>query len=221
LIIANRKGSDEFWHFLFPFIPLLTAMPKDSVRIADLVAIGDQLNSADDGLYFRPQSDGAAHWVVRLQLETATILSITALDDRSDTAIAAFLLVSFLKGFEKEIQHEIIAANKIGRNEVTISVVNQAQIPNDIRSYIPPGMSSEPCVVTRPTSPASDDAMPTIVMCRPDISDRWEADMGKASAAQILFALTLVEIVFQLFKGEVEEETLRPKILKVIRKTIS
>jgi len=220
-IFASRDSTSEFWPFLFPFMPLLTAMPKNSLRLVDLVAIGDQLTSGSDGLYFKPQRDGAAHWVVRLRLAEPSVISITSLDDRVDTAIATFLLVLFLKGFEKEIQEEIILAHKIGRNEVTVSVVSLVELPEDIRALLPTTIGKESCAVTRPTFPAGDRPVPTMVICRTDISDHWEAESGRGSAVQFLLGLTLVEIVFQLFRGEVEVPTLQPKIIDVIRKTIS
>ncbi len=202
-------------------IPLLTVIPKDSLRLVDLVALGDELNSGIEGLHFKPQSDGAAHWVLRVRLDEPAILSITSLDERADTSVAALLLVSFLKGFEKESQNEIVLANKIGRREVTVQVANLEEMPEDIRNAFPPDVSEKVCSVTRPTDTAGDHDVPTLVICRSDISAHWEAERGKASAVQTLLALSLAEIVFQLFKGQVEMETLYPKIIDVIKKTIS
>lgn len=216
-ILLTEVTDRAHWRMLFPLLPLLVTPQAGSLTLQQIVAVGDRLHNASRGIHFKPHTDGAAHWVLALDIGNKLICTISSLDDRTDTTLATTLLVLFLKGFEDTIR-EIVPRVQQMPEELTILVVNVLEIPPDLKQYLPSDWD-HPCAVTRPTRPG--DAVPTIVFCAGDIAQKWQAGVGTGNALQVLLGLTLVEVLYQLLRGEVDMETLRPKILAVVSDTIS
>ena len=182
--------------------------------------MADGLHGSCPGLSFKPQQDGAAHWVIELNLQTPLLCTITQLDDGVDTAIAAMILALFLKGFEDKIREEITTAQGMATNELYINICNIRDVPKDIEGFMKPALESQVCAVTRPSNPL-DSTAPTVVVCREDIANNWAPGHRGGGSMQILIGLTLVEIVYRLFAGEVDLDSLNPKIVELVRETTS
>jgi len=199
-------------------MPLTAGISEWQLSLLDIVELGDLIQDRIAGLHFKPQSDGAL-WVVALDLQQPVILTITCLDARVETFTAATLLALFFKGFERSIA-EILAVPQIPRQELDIHVCNIESMPSDMRPYFPPNFTT--CAVTRPTQPPKEGGyVPTFVVCHEDIGRQWRAGTGSVSAVQLLLGETLVEVAYQLLKGDVDLDVLKPKIVGIVRKTVS
>lgn len=205
---------------LLALIPLLAAVRTNSLTMSDVVYIGDQISRAFPVFSFKPHSDGAAHWVVRLDFSTPVTCSIQQIDDRVETSLVVMFLALFLKGFEQEIQQSIILSPVLPQNEIAITVISLSEHKQLISEStdIPDGL---PCVVTRPTNPKDPSRVPTHVIYRDDISSKWHAGQRRGSELQSLFGMTLLEIVYQLFEGAVDLKSIQPSIVSVVRRSIS
>jgi tetratricopeptide (TPR) repeat protein len=212
--------QQDGWRVLLPILPLLVSVSPNTLRLSDIVDLADGLHKMRLGISFKPQHDGAAHWVLDLDLQTHLLFSITLFDNGVDTATAAMLLVLFLKGFEQSIREELTTAQQFPINELTIQILNTRSLPRDMDKYFKPAIEDEVCVVTRPTALAAQN-VPTIVICREDIASNWKAGKRDGGSMQMLIGLTLTEIVYRLFEREVALESLRPKIVELVRKTMS
>lgn len=219
-LLALEFNPTENWRILFPILPLLVSVPTDIMQMFDIVDLADELHRVVPDISFKPKSDGAAHWVLNLDLQTPFLCSITQLDDGTDTATAAMILALFLKGFEVEIREELTTGVRVACDEIPIQICNTRDLPDGFEKYLGPSVKSDVCAVTRPTDMA-DTVVPTIVICRDDIAENWGAGKRKGSAMQMLVGISLAEIAYRLFKGEVDMETLRPKIVGIVRRTIS
>jgi hypothetical protein len=219
-LLQPANGAKESWRALLPFIPLLVSLPVGSPNLEDLAEVGDRLHEGIGGVHFKPYNDGSGHWVLYLNLGRNLICSISTLDGRVDTSVAACLVAVFLKGFENEIQTEVFSGNEVARSEISIEVGNIESVPSDIRSYISPTLSHQACAVTRDAKPKSSDHVPVFVFCRANIQDEWRLEPGKGSALHLLLGLTLVALVFQLLNGEIESAVLEPKIVHLVRTTV-
>ncbi len=220
LIAQGYRFQQESWRMLFPILPLLVSVPPNALSLSDIIDLSDGLHRACSGISFKPQNDGAAHWVLDLQLQTPFLCSITQLDDGADTATAAMILTLFLKGFEQNIREEFTTSQGLAIDELAIQICNTRDLPRDIDNYFKPAVEDQVCVVTRPTDP-SDRNVPTIVICREDIASRWVAGRRGGGSMQTLIGMSLNEIAYRLFGGEVDLESLRPKIVGLVRKTMS
>jgi hypothetical protein len=219
-LLEEAKGTKESWRALFPFIPLLVSLPVGSPNLEDLAEVGDRLHEGMSDVHFKPYNDGSGHWVLYLNVGRKVICSISTLDGRVDSSVAALLLAVFLKGFEKEIQAELLSTTEVARSEISIEVANIESAPPEIRPYVSPTLSHQACAVTRATDPKSSDQVPVFVFCRAGIQDEWRLEPGKGSALHLFLGLTLVELVFQLLNGEIETAVLEPKIVNLVRKAV-
>jgi tetratricopeptide (TPR) repeat protein len=216
--LLSQTEHAEGWKLLFPAMPLLVSVPDVSSALPDLVELGDLIQDRISGLHFKPNDNGAS-WVMNLNLRQPVILTVTCLDDRADTFIAAGLLSLFFKGFEQSIA-EMLSVPEIPRRELDIYIGNIDSIPPNMLSYFPASFNT--CVVTRPSHSSPDsDHVPTFVVCSPDLAKKWEVGTGSGSAVQILIGKVLIEVVYQLLKGEVDLDVLEPKIVEIVRKTVS
>lgn len=208
---------------LLAMVPLIAAAPSGVWKPGDIVQLGERLFSAVSGIAFKAQPDGAVHWVVRLGLATPVVCSVQQVDTEPSTALVATLLVLFLRGFQDEIQRQVVLSSSLPRREIAIQVLGTKAFKEHVTSDPTLELPSEerPCVVSRPTSPKDRESVPTVVICHDDIAQHWHAGRGSGSAIQLVFGLTLLEIVYQLFEGEVDMEALRPKIVSVVRRSIA
>ncbi len=219
-LLAKVDSKTPIWRTLFPLIPLLTALPDSGISIKDTADLGQALAERMEGIHYKPTRSGAPHWVFTLGFAQPLICSVSALDDETETAVVCTLITLFLKGFETDIQEKIVQGTTVTAREVQVVVGSSASFPEDLLHELGSGLVEQPCIVTRPTRPL-EDPVPTFVLIRKGIAREWAPGSGKTSALQILLGETLVEFVFQLFRGEVELEVLQPKIASLLRQTIS
>ncbi len=216
-LVAQSKGTDA-WRLLFAAIPLTTGASEWQLSLPDVVELGDTSQDRIAGLHFKPLSGGAL-WVIALDLRQPVILTISCQDTRLETFTAAALLALFFKGFEASIA-DIIGVPQVPRSELDIFVCNVDSMPQDLQSYFQEDFTT--CAVTRSTRLSkSDEYVPTFVVCHQDIGRQWRTGTGLGSAVQVLIGKVLSEVVYQLLNGEVDLDVLRPKILQILRQTVS
>jgi tetratricopeptide (TPR) repeat protein len=218
-VLGQGNGKTTSWRMLFPLIPLLTAVPENGISLKDTAELGLAIAEKLDDIHYKPRSSGAPHWVFTLGFVEPVICSVSAIDDEVETAVICTLITLFLKGFEGDIQEKIMPGAVALAREVRMSVGSSVSLPESLPEFRSK-LVELPCIVTRPTRPM-EDPVPTFVFFREGISKDWAPGSGKVSALQILLGETLVEFVFQLFRGEVELEVLRPKMVSLLRRTIS
>lgn len=217
---SKTEGDQESWRLLFLSLVLCAAFKSNELRPFDLAQLSERISKKINGLTYKPRPGGGGHWVLTLSLREKVICSINQLDDSVDTTMAAMFIAFFLKGFEEKIVSEILVGVTPTRRELNVMVANIAEMPEDIRSFVSPHLNGNFCAVTRPTSP-DDDTAPTLVSCEEHIGDNWGVGEGRGGALQSILGLTLLELVYSMAHGEIELETLKPKIVSVIRETIS
>ena len=62
---------------------------------------------------------------------------------------------------------------------------------------------------------------PTIVFIGKNFLTRAVAGEGIGGSMQHLFAFSLLELIYQCFKGQVDESEISPKIVSIVRETLS
>jgi tetratricopeptide (TPR) repeat protein len=219
-IVARDSSSKEVWQLLFPILPLLTSATNSSISNFEIVTLADSLHKNIDGISFKPRVDGSSNWTVELSGKNPVSFTIAQIDNENDSAICAMILALFLKGFEKDIEYQFASDEGFFCNEISIQICSASELTGTTEEMIRPALRDAPCTVSS-LSDISDLETPTIIFCREDIAESWEAGTGKGSSIQLLIGLTLTEIAYRLLGGEVERETLRPKVLEILRKTVS
>jgi tetratricopeptide (TPR) repeat protein len=220
-IIERGSSGRPAWRVLFPLMPLLAALPQKGLTLADAVVLGEQLSARISGMHYKPHSDGAPHWNIVLDYRQAVLCTVSALDSEVETAVVCTLIILFLKGFETQVKERIVGTEAISQREVRIIVGSSVSVPSDVAPHVTPDLVDSPFVVTRPTSFQADETIPTIVFFREGITKEWMPGSGKGSSMQGILATALLELVFQCFRGEIELEVLRPKVVNLMRHTVS
>lgn len=220
--IKENKSKLANWKILYSgivFMYLLKEKPEPYISYKLAKLITDDVSD----IFFREEGDGTRAWTVMLNLSTRVSISIVTLDKSHETNIACFALALFIKAFENEMNVEILAGGT-QITEVTINVGRYDMFPQTFKesvskiANIEEVLESQSCSITRPTE--FTENTPTIIFLSHDFFDEFAFGEGKGGSLQTLFGLTLVELAYQLLRGEVDSEILRPKIVSLVRKTI-
>lgn len=205
---------------LLALIPLLTSIPIDILVASDLVEVAEKICKQHPHIHFKPSPDGSANWTFSVRInDKPCLFSVSVLDDRVDTNVVALLLTIFLVAFNNTID-QILNLGFITRSEINVVIVNSEEAIRNIPILKEESALEEIVTVSRAAHPKVYRDTPIIVFCR-DISCHWRGGTGRSSALQTLYGLFLKEVAYMLLDGEVENESLRPKIVEVVRKTIS
>lgn len=212
----------ESWRPLYAgvvFSSLLRDRPQPffAYRLARALARGAT------GLFVREEPEGSRLWTLVLDLGRPVTISISSLDSSPETSVAAFALAMFMKGFEDELRRELLADEELA-DELQIHVAHVDHVPNDLRVMLDQQLgvgaklAKEACIVTRPSD--FQVPTPTTVFVGPRFLVELELGTGRGGSLQELFGYALVEVVFQLLRGAVEVESLYPKVVSLVRKTL-
>ena len=202
-------------------LALSMAVPRDTLQLPDLVDVGEIISRQHANISFRATPDGAAHWTIELLFSKPVIVSVIQIDDRPDVALITLCLILVLVAFSSDIFEDVLSGLPPERVAANVQVCNF----NEAKELFPLekiGLDSEPadCAVTQATNVASDARAPILVVTSTTLTKEWLPGSGSVNHGQVLFAKVLVELVFHLQGGEIEVETLYPKVVNLIRKTI-
>ncbi|WP_321477204.1 hypothetical protein [uncultured Paludibaculum sp.] len=216
--ILSQSGT-ETWRKTFPLIPLLASLPEGALSLRDTAVLGSEIATSISSVHCKSRTDGAPHWVVGLGTHKPILCSITALDADVESALAIGVLVAFLKGFEQDIEDQIIRENAVLRREIQLFIGSHRSMPRDVAESLRIAEVKEPCVVTRAEDPHHE--VPIFIILKAGVTRDWMPGKGAASSMQMVMGTALGELISAMFHHEIELEVLMPKVLKVIRRTIS
>jgi hypothetical protein len=175
-------------------------------------------------LFVREEGDGSRIWTIVLNLGRRVVLSVSSFDTTPDSNVATFALAMFIKSFEEELAHELIGS-RAQIDEICIHVARLDQVPSDILHIsnetlnLSGIVAKQSCGISRPTDFGT--RIPTFVFLSQTFLQEIVFEEGHGGSLQALFGLTLIEITYQLLLGKVDEEEIRPKVVSLVRKTLS
>lgn len=216
---AVRKPSFRLLHAGL----VLAFLLKDDPRPFLLAKLAETITQNMDGLDARELGDGQWLWTVVLELDRPVTVTFEPIDETPATALAAFGLSLFVKAFEGELRDKLVALPMI--DELLVQVWSYEAMPADFRETADRTigtdkiLAEQSCAVTRPTSFV--EGTPTFVVLAPRFLEEVMFGEGIGGSLHLLFGLTLVELVFQLLRGEVDIDEIRPKVVSLVRKTLS
>ena len=198
------------------------ALPSGVMRLSDVVGVGEIISRKYEQVSFRANQDGAAHWTVQVMLGCPVIVSVVQIDDQPEVSIVTLCVSLALVAFAEEIFEHVLSTKEPQRIEANVQICSYSEA----RQLLPlekVGLTSEPesCAVTRATDVAADSGAPILVITSDTLTEKWLPRLGDGTSGQMLFARVLVETIFHLQAGEVEAESLYPKVAQLISRTIS
>lgn len=202
-------------------LALSMAVPPQTLTTGDIVDVGEQLARLGLDISFRARPDGAAHWAMNVPLGRPVIVTISQIDDRPDVSLITLCLTLVLIAFAPDILEDVLVGAPPLRDEANIQVSNfdEAKILVPLENI---GLTSLDggCAVTRATNVKADAGAPIFVVTGNNLTREWLVGSGKGNSGQELFANVVVELVYHLQAGEIELESLYPKVITVIKRTI-
>lgn len=216
---AVRESSFRLLHAALALALLLKDDPRPSVH----AKLAETISGEVDGVDAHELGDGRRVWTIVLSLEPRVTITLEGIDETSATVLAVSTLSLFMKAFEDELRDQLVAAPSI--EELVIQVASYDAMPSDLRESMDRTMrtrdvlAEQSCAVTRPTSFGENS--PTFVILGPRFLEKLTFGEGTGGSLQELLGMTLVEVVFQLLRGEVDMEQIRPKVVSLVRRTLS
>jgi tetratricopeptide (TPR) repeat protein len=220
LIEVFKERPHEEWRLLFPTLVMAAGCAK-ALTIYDYVRIGEAVSDQVIDLLCQPEMDGGARWIVTLSLSSPVAISIVPVDNKESTALAGLLLALFLKGFETELARDLFQGVRIG-SELSIMIGESSSLPEDIQKHVNKSLKDRSCVVSRPNNIHDDSPdLPTNVFLSDSFLDELIVGKGRGGALQLLLGMTLIEVSFRLLRGAVDLDVLTPKVVQLVRRSIS
>ena len=203
-------------------LALSMAVPQDTLQLSDIVDVGEIISMRHGNISFRANTDGAAHWTIELLLGRPVILSVIQIDDRPDVSLITLCLILVLVAFSPDIFEDVLSGIPPQRVAGNVQVCNFKEA-EELLPLAKIGLEAEPAgsAVTRATDVTSDEGVPILVITSETLTKEWLTGSGCGNYGKELFARVLVELVFHLQSGEIELESLYPKVAQLISKTIA
>jgi tetratricopeptide (TPR) repeat protein len=217
-----RSNTDRanHWRILYGGI-VLASLLKEGSSPYMFATLASAITLYGHDLFVREEGDGTRIWTVVLNLGRRLVISIDTLDTSDDSNVATFALAMFIKAFEDGFARELVANAQI--DELSVHVARLDQFPTDVRRDavaildLDRVVEKQGCAVTRTVN--YESGMPIYVLLSPSFLQGIEFGEGRGGALQALFALTLQELTYQLLRGDIQEEEIRPKIISLVRET--
>ena len=127
-----------------------------------------------------------------------------------------------MKAFETEFL-ALVGDSKL--EEIAVNVASFEEFPDDMKEMargignVDQLLEDQAVLVTRTED--FSGGTPAIVLLHPEFLARASTGIGVSGSLQVLFALTLTEMLFVMLEGEVNEELLRPKVISLVGQTLS
>ena len=200
------------------------AMPQGTLGLSDIVDVGEIISRQHHNISFRANTDGSAHWTIKLSFGIPVIVSLSQVDDRSDVSLISLCIILVLVAFSRDIYEEVLAGISPKRSSANIQIMNYGEA-HKILPLAQSGLVTEPdgCAVTRATDITSDASVPIVVITSDTVTSDWLPGSASVSGnyGRIMFGEVLAELVFHLQCGEIETESLYPKVAHLISKSIA
>jgi hypothetical protein len=185
--------------------------------------LAEAITQRVDGIDAREITDGDRVWTVVLELARPVTITIETLDYSFASSLAAFGLSLFVKAFEADLRDQLVSVPQI--EELLVQICTYKEMPKSLREISDATLGTgeilrhQPCAVTRPT--AFSEKSPTFIVLADTFLDGVGFGEGRGGSLQMLFGTTLIEIVFQMLRGEVDTDEIAPKVASLVRRTIS
>ena len=220
-IFCESAFEDDAAKRLRIALAMSMALPRDTLQLGDVVEVGELIAGRSANISFRASGDGAAHWTIELLLGEPVVLSVVQIDDQADVSLITLCLVLMLVAYSPEIFDDVLAGTPLQRNTGCLHVCSYGEA-KEMLPLERIGLVSEPdgCVVTRSTEVASDPRAPMLAITSDSLTRNWLPRSGEVGYGQALFGMVLMELIVHLQAGEIEMETLFPKVAHLVRKTM-
>ena len=215
--IIDQEDGDMSRSAMGAVAALLMTQSGKFLGLSDVAYLAEMVASASDRVHYKPHlEDGAGHWTVRLEMGDGVLVSVTQLDDSVRTSIITMNLVLLFAICDKMIWQDVMERSGAGGRELMVSVCSKSDLDAQL------GSETSGLVVMKDNF--------AVIGIRGEKSGHllatWEGDFGGAWRPMVdgisdihkLFGALICSMVTGLLSGEVEQEVLVPKVVRLVRR---
>ena len=196
---------------------LLLASNWDALSMPDIVDVAEAVVKVDGRIHFRPQSDGAAHWNVRIGPDPAVLVTVTQMDDSNRSAIVSLAIALLLVAVGDRFCGDIIGTVQRPRDEATIMVACRTEFETQIEPTAARlGTMDRGFGILRPIEPS----LPFFVVYEGSFGTRWRPARQSIADLHQLFAEVLYALASHLLGEQLEPEVIDPKVNGLMQKLL-
>ena len=217
----GTRGQAEPWRILYSAIAI-AALLKDTTQPYLHHRLAASITNGVRDVFVREEGDGARVWTLVINIGRRITVTIACLDTTPASNLAGFALAMFIKAFEEDLAKDLIGS-EASLDELLIQIGTFNEMPDDLRQMasqtlgIDKILADQSVTVSRPTD--FKENSPTFVFLGSSfLSDISMGGVGGSNSLQLLFGLTLIELTYQLLRGEVDIDTIRPKVVSLVRR---
>ncbi len=215
---ATDPDSDTV---LLAIAALVLSSDWDALSIDDVVDVAEAVVKVDRRVHFKPQSDGAAHWNLRVGPDPAVLVTLTQMDDSSRSAIVTLVIACLLTAVGNRFCGEIIGTVQRPLDEATFMVATRAEFVNQIDpAAVRLGAMERGFGILRPVEPAQEKPLPFFVVFDDSFGRRWRPARESITDVHQLFAEALYTIAGHMLGEQLEPEVMHPKVDGLMQRLI-
>lgn len=197
---------------------ILMVQVTPRITLDDVADLGERIAASSERLYFRPLSDGAGQWTVRLDVANGVVLSLVQLDAEPRSAILTTVLALLLVGLDGVIGSRLLDVEHVPRQEGIINVASRKEVEAQLGPAVGElGEMASGYRVSESTDIGRSDQPPILVIRAEERPTAWRPSDGDLSDVHVLFGELLRALVHHFLARTVEPEVLFPKIGATIR----
>ncbi len=213
--------SGESDSALLGLVAMFLACDWDSFSMADIVDLAEGVVKMNRRVQFKPQSDGSAHWNVRIGPDPAILVTVTQLDDNNRSAVIALVIACLLTSVGESFCEDIIGTIQHPRNEAAFLVTSRTEFEAQIGSNaVDFGNLERGFGILRVKDPTQEQQFPFFIVYEEGFGTAWRPAKEDIADIHRLFAEILYKLASHLLAKELEPEVINPKVDGLMRKLI-
>ena len=219
--LLREMSSSESNAVLLALVAILLACDWDSFSVSDIVDLAEDVVKRDHRLHFKPQSDGGAHWNVRIGPDPAILVTVTQLDDSNRSAVIALAAACLLTVIGERFCEDVIGTVQRRRDEAAFVVTSREEFEAQMDlATVNLGNMERGFRIVRGIDAKREQQIPSIIVYEDDFGTQWRPTREHVADFHRLFAEILYNLAFHLLLREIEPEVIDPKVDELMRELI-
>ena len=184
--------------------------------LVDVVHVAEMVSQASDRIYHKPQLDGSGHWTARLEMGDNVVITVTQLDDSVRTSLVTMVMVLLLGSCDRMIWKDVLGRIGAGVGEVVVNVCSKRELDAQFEE--------KRCGLRLPREgfgviefEGEERKGQFVAIWEGDFGRAWRPMEEEMSDMHKLFGAVILSVATLWLSGEVEQDVLIPKIVRLVR----
>jgi hypothetical protein len=216
-LALEKRALPDDGRMSFVLSAFLAHTRQRNLSITQLTALTELAFGRSAAVHFRSVED-SVQTTLKVGPGDKILIVLNDIDSSPATRFAAAALTSFFVGFREDIDREFLSVPLENALYIRCSLIDVANAPEDIKVVF--GDIQNAAVRVASARDSGGQGHDIFIGCRPDLQELCQGDMLRGTELQFMYAEILRALLAVALGGDIESEVLRPKIVRLIRKTI-